>query len=345
MTDRDHTRPLVIAELSANHNGSLQIALDTVVAAAEAGADAIKLQTYKPETITLDSDRDEFVVRGGAWDGRRLFELYEEAMLPWEWHGELFEKAKSCGLSCFSSPFDETAVDFLETLDCPIYKIASFEMTHHPLLRKVAETGKPVIMSTGNATLAEIDESVRVLRDAWGDSSPGLTLLRCVSSYPADPKHINLKTIAHLAETFGVDAGLSDHTMGSAVAVAAVALGATVIEKHFILDRSMGGPDSHFSMEPAEFKAMMSDIHVVSDALGGLRYGPTDQKAFDSLRYRRSIYVSADIPKGATLTRENIKVVRPSLGMKPVHFEEVLGMKTRRDLSFGEPLQRDDIES
>ncbi len=333
----------VIAELSANHNGSLQNALATIEAAAEAGADAIKLQTYSPDTITLDSDRPEFTVQGGAWDGRKLYDLYAEAMTPWEWHEQLFAKAAELNLTCFSSPFDETAVDFLEELNCPIYKIASFEATHLPLIERIAATGRPIIMSIGNATLHEAAQAVATIRGVWGDRDIPLGILKCVSAYPAAPENMNLRTIPHIASTFDCIAGLSDHSPGAAVAVCGVALGARILEKHLILDRNMGGPDSHFSMEPAEFRSMVEQVRIAEAAIGDVTYGPSSDRERANLAFRRSVYVSRDVSAGELISADNVRVVRPAFGLPPSLYHQVLGARASRDLIAGHPLSLADL--
>jgi pseudaminic acid synthase len=330
--------PIVIAELSANHGGSLARALDCIAAAAEAGADAIKLQTYTPDTMTIDCDRPEFRIEGGLWAGRTLYDLYREAHTPWAWHGELAAAARALGVPLFSTPFDATAVAFLETLGVPAYKVASFELTDHELLATIAATGKPVIASTGMATLAEIDEAVRILRGVWGARDPGLCLLRCVSAYPAEPRHMNLATIAELGRAFGVVPGLSDHTLGHTVAVAAVALGARVIEKHFTLRRADGGPDSAFSLEPAELRALCTSVREASLAIGEVSFGPTEAER-PNRQFRRSLFASADMPAGTVFTRENVRVVRPGHGLPPSALPLVLGRRAATALSRGQPIR------
>jgi len=326
----------VIAELSANHVGSLDTAMKTVQAAAEAGANAIKLQTYTADTMTIESDRPEFTsaTEGTLWEGRTLYDLYQEAYTPWEWHAELQELAQSLGLIFFSSPFDPTAVDFLETLNVPIYKIASFEITDIPLIEYTASKGKPMIISTGIADAGDIQMAVDACRRVGNND---ITLLQCTSSYPAPAELANLRMIPNLAETFGVKSGLSDHTPGSTVAIAAVALGATMVEKHFILDRTLGGPDAAFSMEPAEFKQMVDEIRVVEKALGRVDYSLTEKKR-DSRKFARSLFVVEDVPNGFELTVENVRSIRPGDGMHPKHLPEVLGKRAARALKRGEPL-------
>lgn len=329
-------RPFIIAEMSGNHNQSLEKALAIVDAAAAAGAHAIKLQTYTPDTMTLPGAytiEDE----NSLWKGRELYELYQEAYTPWDWHQPIFERARQKGLLAFSSPFDESAVDFLETLNVPCYKIASFENTDLPLLKKVAATGKPVIMSTGVAQLADIDEGVRTLR---AHGCQDLILLKCTSTYPASPENTNLRTIPHLSQLFDCPVGLSDHTMGIGASVAAVALGACVIEKHFTISRAEGGVDSAFSLEPRELQALVTESERASLALGYIQYGV--QKAEQKSRlFKRSIYVSQDIAAGQPFTRENIRVVRPGLGLEPKYYDQVLGKQAKADLKAGTPLTWD----
>jgi len=329
----------VIAELSANHNGSLDKALELVRLAAKAGADAVKIQTYTADTITLDSDASPFIIKGSIWDGRRLYDLYQEAHTPWAWHEAIFAEAKSCGVDCFSTPFDSTAVDFLESFQPVVCKVASFEVVDIPLLRKVASTGRPVIMSTGMASLAEIDEAVRALR---GGGCTELALLKCTSAYPAPPEEANLRTIPHLADAFQVVSGLSDHTLGSAVAVAAVALGGRIVEKHFCLSRSESGPDSSFSMEPAEFAEMVSSIRQVEKAIGRVNYEPSARELV-SRSHRRSLFVAQDIAAGDLITERNVRSVRPADGMHTRYLPEILGKRAARDLKLGMPFTLDMI--
>jgi pseudaminic acid synthase len=325
----------VIAEMSPNHNQELDEAIRLVRAAKEAGADAIKLQTYTPDTITLDSDREWFQIRGTLWDSRKLYDLYGEAYMPWEWQADLVSEADRLGIDCFSSPFDPTAVDFLESLGAPAYKIASFETVDIPLLRRVAATGKPVIMSTGMATLAEIEEAVTTLRDA---GCRQLALLKCTSAYPALPSEMNLRTIPHLAETFGAPAGLSDHTTGIVAPVTAVALGACIIEKHFTRSRSVPGPDAAFSLEPHEFREMVEAVRSAEAALGTISYSmSTREKA--SRAYRRSLFVVRPVRKGEFLTLENVRSIRPANGLHTRHLDEVVGRYAACDLEPGEPLR------
>jgi pseudaminic acid synthase len=329
-------KPFIIAEMSGNHNQSLERALQIVDAAADAGADAIKLQTYTADTMTLPGALT-IADENSLWKGRELYHLYQEAYTPWEWHKPIFDRARERGMIAFSSPFDETAVDFLEELGAPVYKIASFENTDHPLLRKVAATGKPVIMSTGAATLTELDEAVRVL---YGAGCEQFILLKCTSTYPATPENTNLVTIPHMRELFGVQVGLSDHTMGVGAAVAAVALGATVIEKHFTLRRADGGVDSAFSLEPEELRSLVVESERAWQALGQVQYGV--QRAEEKSRlFKRSIYAAKDIAAGEIFTKENISVIRPGLGLAPKHFEQLLGKPASKAVKAGTPLNWD----
>lgn len=329
-------RPYVIAEMSGNHNQSLDRALAIVDAAADSGADAIKLQTYTAATMTLDSAAHGFVIDDpkSLWAGRQLYDLYHEAHTPWDWHGAIFERATARGLHAFSTPFDETAVEFLETLGVPAYKIASFECTDLPLIRKVAATGKPMIISTGMASLAEIDETVRTARAAGAQD---IVLLKCTSTYPATPENTNLNTIPVLRQAFGCEVGLSDHTMGCGAAIAAVALGATVVEKHFTLARADGGVDSTFSLEPAELALLRIETERAWAALGGVVFGGTaaEQK---SLAYRRSLYVVKDMQPGEAFTAENVRAIRPGMGLAPKYLDTVIGMRTVKSIARGTPL-------
>lgn len=328
--------PLVIAELSGNHNQSLERALALIDAAADSGADAVKFQTYLPETMTLDLQTEDFVIAetDSLWHGRSLFDLYREAHTPWEWHAPMFERARQRGLVAFSSAFDHTAVDFLEALDVPCFKVASFEATDLPLVRYIASKGRPMIISTGMCSVAEIDETVRTAREGGCDE---IVLLKCTSSYPSTPDHSNIRTIPHLAGMFGCQVGLSDHTRGIGVAVASVALGATVIEKHFTLDRSDGGVDSAFSIEPQELLALVEETGRARLGLGEVTYG-TAQIEEASRRFRRSIYVTEDLAAGDELTRENVRIVRPGYGLAPRYLDLVLGRRVRRDVARGTAL-------
>ncbi len=324
----------IIAEISANHNGSVERAEQIIKAAAESGADAVKLQTYTADTLTIPCDNEYFKIEGTLWHGRTLHDLYQEAYTPWDWTPRLMAYAKSLNLDCFSTPFDVTAVDFLEVCGVNKHKIASFELVDMPLLKKVAQTKKPVIMSTGMGTLAEIDEAVRTLRE---NGTTDLTLLKCTSSYPAPVDEANLRTIPHLAQAFNCKVGLSDHTMGSAVAVAAVALGATVIEKHFTLARADGGLDAAFSMEPHEFKSMVNDIRIVEKALGKISYDRTEKEQ-NSVCFRRSLFVVKDMKKGEEFTPENMRSIRPGHGLHTRYLDNIIGKKTNTDIVKGTPL-------
>lgn len=328
--------PFVIAEMSGNHNQSLERALAIVEAAAAAGAHALKIQTYTADTMTLDSDRGEFFIADphSLWQGKSLYTLYQEAHTPWEWHGPIFARARELGLIAFSTPFDESAVDFLETLDVPCYKIASFENTDLPLIRKVAATGKPMIISTGMASAGELDEAVRTARAA---GCRHLVLLKCTSTYPATPANTNLRTIPHLRELFGCEAGLSDHTMGVGAAVASVALGATVIEKHFTLARADGGVDSAFSLEPAEMRTLVVETERAWQALGTVSYGASAAEEKSKI-FRRSIYACRDIAAGEALTPENIRIIRPGLGLPPRDYDRCLGRAARAPIARGTPI-------
>ena len=325
--------PFIIAEMSGNHNQSLDRALAIVEAAAKAGAHAVKLQTYTADTMTLNIAEREFFINDpdSLWKGRSLYELYKEAYTPWEWHKPIFDRCRELGLIYLSTPFDETAVDFLEELNVPCYKIASFENTDIPLIRKVAATGKPMIISTGMATIAELDETVRTAREA---GCKDLMLLKCTSSYPATPESTNIFTIPHMAKLFNCQVGLSDHTMGIGAAVASVALGATVIEKHFTLSRADGGVDSAFSMEPDEMSALIAETERAWQALGKVSYGPTEKEK-KSLIFRRSLYIVQDMEKGDIFTRENLRAIRPGLGLPPKYYDMLLGKRVNRDTKRG----------
>jgi N-acetylneuraminate synthase len=327
-------KPFLIAELSGNHNGDIDRARRMIDAAKAAGADAVKLQTYTADTITLDVDRPEFRLDGGLWAGRTLYELYQEAHTPWDWHPALFAHAADIGIPIFSSPFDPTAIDLLESLGAPAYKIASFELIDLPLIEKAARTGKPLIMSTGMASLGEVAEAVAAARVAGNDN---ICLLHCVSGYPTPVEDCDLRTIPHLAQAFDVAAGLSDHTMGVAVPVAAVALGAVVVEKHFTLARADGGPDAAFSLEPAEFRAMADACAAAHAALGSISYALKPSEA-GGRSFRRSLYVTADVAAGEMLTGSNVRSIRPGLGLPPKHLPDVLGRRAIRNLTRGEPL-------
>jgi N-acetylneuraminate synthase len=324
----------IVAEMSANHNQDFDQAVKIIEVAKQAGADAVKLQTYTPDTITIDCDNKYFRIKGTIWEGKNLYDLYGEAYTPWDWQPKLKKIAEDLGLDLFSSPFDPTAVDYLEQMGVPAYKVASFEMVDLPLLQKIARTGKPIIMSTGMATLAEIEEAVQTIREAGGTQ---LALLKCTSVYPALPEEMNLHTIPHLADAFGVPVGLSDHTQGIAVPVAAVALGACIVEKHFTLSRTIPGPDSAFSLEPHEFKAMVEAVRVAEKALGTVYYGVDEEEA-KSRVFRRSLFVVKDIKAGETFTNENVRSIRPGHGLPPKHTVDVLGNRAAMDLKRGTPL-------
>jgi pseudaminic acid synthase len=329
-------KPFIIAEMSGNHNQSLDRALAIVDAAADAGAHAIKLQTYTADTMTMKGAY-QINDKNSLWNGRELYELYQEAYTPWEWHKAIFEHAAKRKILAFSSPFDETSVDFLESLNVPFYKVASFENTDWPLLKKIASTGKPVIMSTGVSRLADIDESVSLLRQ---NGCIELVLLKCTSTYPSSPENTNLVTIPHLQKMFNCIVGLSDHTMGIGAAVAAVALGARVIEKHFTLSRAEGGVDSAFSLEPAELKSLVVESERAFLALGDVQYGVQSSESKSTL-FKRSIYIAKDIRAGETITKDHIRVIRPALGLSPRHLDLVIGRQAKKDISAGTPLSFD----
>jgi pseudaminic acid synthase len=322
----------IIAELSANHNGSLETALETIRAAKRTGADAIKLQTYTADTITLDSDKEDFLIKGTIWNGRKLHDLYKEAYTPWEWHKALFDCAKEEGLICFSSPFDKTAVDLLEDLDAPAYKIASFEITDIPLIEYTASKGKPIILSTGIAGLEDIELALDACR-RMGNNQIGL--LKCTSSYPAPIEEANMAMIPEFKERFGVVPGLSDHTLGSTVPIVATTLGAKIIEKHFILDRSIGGPDASFSMNEEEFTAMVKAVREAEQAVGTVSYDLTE-KQIKGRDFSRSLYVIKDIKKGEVITEENVRSIRPGFGMHPKEFKRFLGNASLKDFTKGD---------
>jgi pseudaminic acid synthase len=329
-------RPFIIAEMSGNHNQSLERALQIVEAAAGSGAHALKLQTYTADTMTIDVREGEFFIADpdSLWSGNSLYQLYQQAHTPWEWHEPIFRRARELGMVPFSTPFDETAVDFLESLDVQVYKIASFENTDLPLIRKVAATGKPMIISTGMASVAELDETVRAAREA---GCKQLVLLKCTSTYPSTPENTNTRTIPHLRELFGCEVGLSDHTMGCGAAIAAVALGATVIEKHFTLARADGGVDSAFSMEPAEMKILATEAERAWQSLGQISYGATAAEQ-TSLLYRRSLYVVKDMVAGEVFSAENVRAIRPGLGLAPRWMDTVMGMAAKQAIKRGTPL-------
>lgn len=332
-------KPFVIAEMSGNHNQSLEKALSIIDAAAAAGAHAIKLQTYTADTLTINVSHGEFFIndKTSLWKNRNLYELYQEAHTPWEWHKALFDRAREKGVICFSTPFDETAVDFLETLDVPAYKIASFENNHLPLLKKVAQTGKPVIMSTGISDIGNLEDAVNTLRS---NGCKDLVLLKCTSTYPATPENTNILTIPHMEKLFGCHVGISDHTLGTGVSVAAVALGACVIEKHFTVSRAEGGVDSAFSMEPHEFKMLIDESERAFLAMGYIQYGIQEEEK-KSLTFKRSIYIVQDMKAGEMFTSENVRIIRPGLGIAPKYIDMVMGKKVTRDVKRGTALTFD----
>ena len=331
--------PFIIAEMSGNHNQSIDRALEIVEAASATGAHALKLQTYTADTITLDVKQNEFFIQDDSslWKGKSLYELYQEAHTPWEWHKPIMEKASKLGILCFSTPFDETAVDFLEDLNVPAYKIASLENIHLPLIKKVASTGKPMIISTGMASIAELDEMVQTIRDTGLEK---FVLLKCTSNYPASPKNSNILTLPHMRKLFNCEVGLSDHTMGIGSSIAAVAYGASVIEKHFTLNREDGGVDSAFSMEPEEMKQLVIETKRAWQSLGEVKYG-ISQSEKKSLVFRRSLYIAANIKKGDILNEKNLRVVRPGLGLSPKYYTIFLGRKVNKDVKKGTPVDWD----
>ncbi len=332
--------PYVIAELSANHNGKLETALRIVEEAKRAGADAIKLQTYRPDTITLDCDSEDFRIHGGLWDGRTLYDLYRQAHMPWEWHAPLFERARKIGITLFSSPFDGTAVDLLERLGAPAYKIASFEAVDLPLIKYVARTGKPMIISTGMADAEEIQEAIDAAR-AGGCQE--LAILHCVSGYPAPAADYNLRTIPDMIQRFGVVTGLSDHTLDNATAIASVALGASIIEKHFTLDRSGGGPDDSFSLEPHELSSLCQGARTAWQALGDVDYGRKSSE-IGNVQFRRSLYFVKDLRAGEVITPDSVRSVRPGFGAAPKYLQAVLGRRVKSDTAANTPVRLDSIE-
>ena len=328
-------KPYIIAEMSGNHNGDITRAIELIKAAKDAGADAVKLQTYTADTITINHDSEEFMIRGGLWDGAKLYDLYEQAHTPWDWHKTLFDEAENIGITIFSSPFDHTAVDFLESLNAPAYKIASFELIDLPLIRKVAATGKPMIMSTGNANLAEIEEAVAA---AKGAGAKDIVLLHCTSGYPTPASQANISTMAVMQDAYGVEVGLSDHTMDIGVSVAAVALGASVIEKHFTLARADGGPDSGFSLEKEELKSLVTNCNMAFQSIGKPNFISTEVELQTKV-HRRSLYVVKDIKKGQVFTEEHVRSIRPGNGILPKYLDDVLGKKATSDLNYGTPLK------
>lgn len=338
----DKTSPVfIIAELSANHNGSLETALETIRAAKRAGADAIKFQTYTADTITIDSNKEDFIIKGTIWEGKNLYQLYQEAFTPWEWHETLFNAAKEEGLVCFSSPFDKTAVDFLENLNAPAYKIASFEITDIPLIEYVASKGKPVIISTGIATQEDIELAVDA---CYRVGNKEVALLKCTSSYPAPIEEANMIMVKDMAERYGVITGLSDHTMGSTVPVVATCFGAKIIEKHFILDRSIGGPDASFSMNEQEFTELVKAVREAEKAIGTVDYNLTEKQK-KGRDFCRSLYVVKDIKAGEVITEENVKSIRPGFGMHPSYLKEILGLQTNINLEKGDRLNLKNLKN
>ena len=329
----------IIAELSANHNGSIDTAIETIRAAKRSGADCIKLQTYTADTITINSEKDDFIINGTIWDGRNLYELYKEAYTPWEWHAQLFKVAEEEGLICFSSPFDITAVDFLETLNVPAYKIASFEITDIPLIEYVASKGKPVIISTGIAELEDIELAIETCKKVGNDQ---IALLKCTSSYPAPINEANIIMIKDYVERFNLITGLSDHTMGSTVPIVATSLGAKIIEKHFIIDRSIGGPDASFSMNEKEFTEMVKSIREAESAIGEVSYTLTEKQA-KGKDFSRSLYVVEDINAGEVITQKNVRSIRPGFGLHPKYFNEIVGKKVKNKKLFGDRVELNEI--
>tara|TARA_R110001632_G_scaffold63953_1_gene152388 strand:+ start:5018 stop:6043 length:1026 start_codon:yes stop_codon:yes gene_type:complete len=335
MKNKSHSTTYIIAELSANHGGDIEIAKETIRAAKRAGADAIKLQTYTADTMTIDTKNDFFLInKGTAWDGQYLHDLYKTAYTPWEWHAELFNTAREEGLECFSSPFDFSAVDFLEELNNPIYKVASFEITDIPLIKYIASKGKPMIISTGIATIEDVELAISVCKE---EGNSDITILKCTSAYPASPEDANLLTIPDIVERFGVKSGLSDHTTGIEAPMIAVALGAEVIEKHFILNKSIGGPDAHFSLDETEFKQMVDAVRLTEKILGRVDYEMTAKKK-KSREFSRSLFIVKDVKKGDSITKENMRSIRPGFGLHPKHYNEVLGKIVKKDIEKGTPL-------
>ena len=333
-------KTFIIAEMSANHNHHKEIAIETIKAAKKAGADAIKIQTYTSETMTIDCNKPDFILGKGLWEGDSYFQLYRKAYTPWEWHEEIFHVAKEEGLVCFSTPFDKTAVDFLEELDNPIYKIASFEITDIPLMKYIATKNKPIILSTGIATLADIQLALDTLRE---NGAKDITLLKCTSAYPAPIEEANLLTIPDMKQRFGVKVGLSDHTEGAMVPMAAVALGAEVVEKHFIIDRSIGGPDSAFSMNAKEFTKMVQCVRTIEKSLGSVYY-PTDPSKIKGREHSRSLYVAEDIKAGDIITDKNVRCIRPGFGLHPKYLAQSIGKVATRDLEMGERFSLDMVK-
>ena len=340
-TINETSKVFIIAELSANHNGSIETAVETIKAAKRAGADCIKLQTYTADTITIDSKKDDFLIKGTIWNGKNLYELYQEAYTPWEWHQAIFDEAENNGLICFSSPFDKTAVDLLESLGTPAYKIASFEITDIPLIEYVASKGKPIIISTGIAEEVDIELALDACRRMGNHD---IALLKCTSSYPAPIEEANLIMIKELAERYGLITGLSDHTMGSTAPLVATCFGAKIIEKHFILDHSIGGPDASFSMDEAEFTAMVNAVREAEKAIGVVDYTLTDKQA-KGKDFSRSLYVVQDLKKGDLITQDNVKSIRPGFGLHPKHYTQILGKMSNQDLEKGTRMRLDFLDN
>jgi pseudaminic acid synthase len=332
--------PYIVAELSANHNGSIETAYKIIEAAKQSGADAVKLQTYRPDTITIDCDREDFCIHGGLWDGRTLYDLYEEAHMPWEWHAPLFKYARTLGITIFSSPFDSTALDLLEDLNAPAYKIASFELVDLPLIRYVAATKKPMVLSTGMADAEEIQEAIDVAREG---GCREIAILHCVSGYPAPAEDYNLRVIPDMIQRFGLVTGLSDHTLDNTTAIASIAMGVSIIEKHFTLNRNNGGPDDSFSLEPHELKKLCEDSKTAWASLGRVNYERKKSEKGNAI-FRRSLYVVKDIKAGETITRENVKSIRPGFGLAPKFHGQVMGLTAARNISFGTPLSMTDLD-
>lgn len=332
--------PYIIAELSANHNGDIETARALIEAAKKAGADAVKIQTYRPDTITLDCDSEEFKIHGGLWDGKSLYQLYEEAHMPWEWHKPLFEYARKLGVTIFSSPFDNTAVDLLEELNSPAYKIASFEIIDLPLIKYVASTGKPMILSTGMANAEEIEKAIVAAHDG---GCKEIAILHCVSGYPAPAQDYNLRTIPDMIEKFGLVTGLSDHTLDNTTAITSIALGASIIEKHFTLNRRGGGPDDSFSLEPKDLEALCRDSKTAWDSLGRIDYGMKASEV-SNIKFRRSLYFVKEMKKGDVITEDSIRSVRPGYGLPPKHYESLIGKRLCSDVSYGTPVSKEHLE-
>lgn len=341
MSEEYREKVYIIAEMSANHGGDIKLAKEIIHKAADAGADCIKIQTYTPDTLTIDCNSQYFHIGNGTWEGENLYQLYQKAYTPWEWQEELKREAENSGLDFLSSPFDRSAIDFLESIGIEFYKIASFELVDIPLIRYTASKRKPIILSTGMGTLAEIERAISVIRDE-GDNE--IVLLKCASAYPAVSDDMNLVTMKNMSETFGVPVGLSDHSLGTVAAITAVALGARVIEKHFCLSRTIKNPDSGFSMEPCEFKQMVQDIRAAERAIGSVHYGPTQQEV-GSMIFRKSIFSVMDIKKGDMITKENIRVIRPGYGLEPYYYQELIGQKALRNIKRGTPISFDMIGS